>query len=214
MASFLSLPLELRSLIYKFLITPHVINPINPRYEDDISLLHPKLLYVSKSICREHRLIFYSEIRFSFEDLEFKSVADFLDQIGRENAGLIRHIYIDLPQVYPDSYSDEENMDEDSEQILRRIKSDCTGFRILTIDLGMAWGPLRRLQQINSKLPFYDEAISVLNRRFRAIPSLQSIKVEIPARGRWTKILSEMEKNGWVIDETGGIWPGNEGIEN
>ncbi|GAM33591.1 hypothetical protein TCE0_011r00599 [Talaromyces pinophilus] len=214
MAGFLSLPLELRSLIYKFLITPHVINPINPWYADDISLLHPKLLYVSKSISREYREIFYSEIRFSFEDLESKSVVRFLDQIGRENAGLIRYIYIDVLQVYPDSYSDEENMDEDSEQILRKIESDCTGLRILTIDFEMAWGPLRRLQETNSKLPFYEVAISVLNRRFRAIPSLQSIKVEIPARGRWTKIISEMEKNGWVIYETGGIWPGNEGIEN
>lgn len=96
-SNFFSLPRELRDQIYELVLLHREL--INPSPESDLrQKLTPKLLRVNKTIHREASSLFYAQNRFDFSLGTPYDVASFLEQIGRNNADYIQHVYVGFPK--------------------------------------------------------------------------------------------------------------------
>ncbi|KAH9204274.1 hypothetical protein DL95DRAFT_398665 [Leptodontidium sp. 2 PMI_412] len=127
--NFLSLPRELRNLIYAYVL-------VDEEYIDLGTWIHhplsPQLLRTNKTIHDEAAEVLYAYNRFNFtmsypDDL----LPSFLDQIGPGNSKHIRHIRIDFPKF---QYLDpgDVTLTDQSVRILERLKDCCGNLRTLT----------------------------------------------------------------------------------
>ncbi|KUL83002.1 hypothetical protein ZTR_09319 [Talaromyces verruculosus] len=121
MASFLSLPLEVRLMVYRYL-TPAEGIPVCP-WQEFNKKIHFNLLGTNKIIYQEYRSILYSETPFRLETWAVEVLGKWFDQIGQQNAKLIRKIYVLFPRVHIKTHSDDPApvIDERHAQILDKI---------------------------------------------------------------------------------------------
>lgn len=199
MLTFLSLPLEVRLMVYEYLPWPkQTIIPCNPAAR--ISPLPVELLYTNKTLYNEYRSVFYSHIPFDFTHPSPERVAWFLDKIGRYNTKFIRHIYMKLPTVIGSS------IDTNCDLILERILKDCTGLRKISLDF-VGYDDLSDLQKQKREDPkAFTELLRLLDERFRKIGSVETIFVEYVEntwKNQWDDIFLEMNEFGWEVGYSG-----------
>ncbi len=197
-ANFLSLPSELRIMIYELLLVDP--EPINMWGWPTSKVLHPQLLRVNKEIYGEASSLLYSQNRLSLITLDFDYLGRFLDKIGRNNAGQIRHLCIEFP-VFDRLELHDITLEADSASSLARIQSDCVNLSTLETSAISTDHMTFRLGAIDS--PHFSEivheALTLVDARFRAIASLQEIVVQVSPLS--DEIRKEMTSLGWAITE-------------
>jgi hypothetical protein len=162
--------------------------------------LTPALLRANKTVHREAGSLFYTQNRFDFTMSTPEDVASFLGQIGRNNADYIRHISINFPKfLYLDS--GDVTLEDDSVGILANIQSGCANLSTLTTSLYSTNAMELRLDALDNP-KIVPEALKLVDTRFRAIPSLQEIIVEVYEDGSSNHIRRKMESHGWTISTT------------
>jgi hypothetical protein len=196
--NFLSLPSELRNKIYEQLVVHQ--EPINPciLYNGRYGLT-PGLLRVNKTVHREATSLLYAQNCFDLTRFTFGDIPSFLEQIGRNNAAYIRHIYINFPSFLYLDPSDITLKDK-SDHILAKIQSECANLSTLKTSLDSTNTMELRLDRLDYPKVVV-EALSLVNTRFRAISSLQEIIVEVYKDGPSDHIRREMKRHGWTVIE-------------
>ena len=195
-SNFFSLPRELRDRIYELvLLHQELIDPWAGRYGGEKPT--PELLHVNKDIHREASSLFYAENRFDFTNGTSEDVASFLRQIGRNNAGYIRHICVDFPK-FLNLEPDNVTLDDDSVGILANIRNGCANLSTLTTSLSSTNAMELNLDALDSP-KVISEALNLVNTHFRAISFLQKIVVEVYEDGPSDYIRRQMESHRWTI---------------
>ena len=152
---------------------------------------------MSKTIHREASLLLYARNCFDFSMGTSEDVASFLEQIGRNNAGCIRHICVSFPNFFsldPGAVT----LEQDSASILATIQSHCTNLKTLTASVYTTNVMELKLDALDN-LKITGEALSLVNTHFRTIPSLQEIIVEVYADGPCDHARRLMESHGWTV---------------
>lgn len=194
----LDLPYELRAMIYAMAFEPepaaagrclseyHLLMPGNkPRHDwapvININRNHKLaagLLHVNRAIREEATSIFFANVRFDFSAWSWQDLEGFFERIGPRQAGLIRHIQVDMPAV----------------------EWTGSGFEIRETDVEILRLLQLRLGKVKSLVIAHDQRLSdrgytssgtgferrelatlachVTNRHFRALPSLEEIRFE------------------------------------
>ncbi|KAH8774772.1 hypothetical protein F5883DRAFT_412127 [Diaporthe sp. PMI_573] len=198
-ASFLSLPSELRNEIYELILLHD--EPVDPCAEyDRQQKFTPGLLRANKVVNGEASPLFYGQNRFTLIRTTPKEVALFLEQIGCENAGYIRHILIDFPKfLYLDP--GDITLEEDSVSILASIRNNCANLSTLTTSLYSTNAMEFRLDNLEHHT-VANEALKLVDTHFRAIPSLQEIILEVYEDGPNGHIRGRMKSHGWTLSTT------------
>lgn len=198
-ASFLSIPGEVRNNIYKLILLDQ--DPIDPRLRyDEQQKLTPGLLRVNKVVHDEASSLFYGHNRFDFTCLGPHQVASFLEEIGGNNAGHIRHVLIHFPKFRSLNPGD-ITLEEDSINILSSIESNCSNLSTLTASLYSTSAMELRLHDLDNRM-VANEALEMANSRFRAISSLQDINLEVYVEGPSDHIRGRMKSHGWTVSTT------------
>lgn len=199
--SFLSLPSELRNGIYELLLVDE--QPIRPG-SLFASLFQPHiptvdLLRANKTVHREASSILYGRNLFDFGHPYLKPISQFLDQIGINNTGHIRHIMIAFPEFsHLSPNNDHITMTDRHIQIIDKIRNRCVNLSTLTTSLDTTSLAELRLDSLkNYKIKA--EALRLVDAHFRSIPSLQKIIVEAYEDGTSCYIRTTMEGLGWEL---------------
>jgi len=193
--TFLDLPSELRNRIYEqVLVVQERIDPwvdYNQRQQLTIGLLR-----ANKTVHSEASSVLYAQNCFDFTLYSAsEEVASFLEQIGRENAIYIRHVYINFP-TFPYLDPHDVTLMEDSVCVLQ---SKSVNLSTLTTSLWSTNAMELKLEALEHP-KIVVEALALVNARFRAISS-QTI-VEVYKDGPSDHIRNEMKSHGWTIKET------------
>lgn len=178
--NFLSLPRELRNLIYAYVL-------VDKEYIDLGTWIHhslsSQLLRTNRTIHDEAAEVLYAHNRFNFtmrypDDL----LPSFLDQIGPDNSKHIRHIRIDFPTF---QYLDpgDVNLTDQSVRILEKLKDCCGNLRTLTTSRSSTDNMERRLDNLDHP-KVVTEALKLVDARFRAISSLREKESLTAASGQ------------------------------
>jgi hypothetical protein len=180
--TFLSLPSEIRNEIYGLLLLHQSsIRPWGDRCLPQQTRT-PGLFRANKTVHREATPLFYGQNRFDFT-LGHVGIASFLEKIGRDNAGYIRHNI---------------SLEYESVRFLTKIQSHCTNLGVITVpfpriyDLDFALGRLG-----NPKI--VTEVLKLVDTSFRAGSSLQEIVLEVDERDSDDFMRSEMKSLGWTL---------------
>lgn len=192
-------------MVYKYLPKPPGTLRIYPRSKKEKKLLlHVNLLYTNKTVYQDYRAIFYANIQFDFASCTPDDFCKFLDTIGSYNAGHIRYIYMDFPYVCSEKDTDELFICEDNARVLDRIQKDCIRLKSLTFDLNGADAEIQ-LREMQSEWEYDPEnltkSLSVVNKRLREIPSLESVVCEVFCDDDYRDVFRDMADIGWKIDE-------------
>ena len=143
----------------------------------------------------------YSRNRFRLQDLLGGTIlASFLDQIGRRNASFLRYIYIPFPGL-DDCHFRSVTLQEDSVHMLETIRDYCTNITTLETLLHTSAKMESRLDAADSPRAA-DVALTLVDARFKAIPSLKEVIVNLydePPNGYLRK---KIQKCGWTIKVT------------
>jgi hypothetical protein len=222
--NFFGFPNEIRLKIYSELLIhsdPIVFvadygPPSPPLFRSKRDGLCPALR-VNKKVHSEASPLLYSNKRFRFPDIftltpsamNSPHIAPFLRQIGFQ-ASLIRHICITFP-TFDDYRHDRARLHEAHIKNLELIRDTCTS--ITTLDLSL---PLDCANYAFGDSPIAQEALDLLDTRFKAIPSLKEIIVNFQVyseedlsddpikkmcdRG-WTVAVTKLPKKVWICDE-------------
>jgi hypothetical protein len=202
-ANFLSLPSELRNNIYEQLLVlqdPIVCSTHSWFRSFHLGALTPGLLLVNKTVHREASSLLYAQNRFDFTMCIPEYVASFFDQIGRNNANHIRHIYINFPSILNLGEHD-ATLEEDSIHMLARIQNDCTNLITLRTSLDSTDTAAFELDALDSPKAVVD-MLALVDARFRAISSLREVIVEVYEDSVSAHIIDEMKSRGWTVEVT------------
>ena len=198
-ANFFKLPRELRDRVYELCLL--LQEPINIWIGfDKRKKLTPGLFRANKAVHREAGWLFYSQNRFNFTMVTPREVASFLGSIGRSNANYIRHVRVDFPNLR-DLEPSNVTIEEGSISILGNIQSCCANLSTLTTSLHSTTAMALKLDSLDYP-KIINEALKLVNTRFRAISSIQDIIVEVDEDGPSYYIRRKMESYGWTISAT------------
>ncbi|KAK4217282.1 hypothetical protein QBC37DRAFT_370237 [Rhypophila decipiens] len=180
---FLSLPSEIRNMIYELVVVcPVNILPKLPGYNYELT---PALLRTNKVIHAEASSLLYGQNCFEFIPSEYKhdvtEIVSFFDQIGTKNAGHIRRILIDFPEL---SHLDPDNVTirDSSSDILATLQNRCPNLSSIRTTLSTT-DYMERFFAYDLKEAI--AALKMVNHRFRAIlsSSRQEIFVQVFEKG-------------------------------
>jgi hypothetical protein len=158
------------------------------------------LLRVNRTVHLEASSIFYGQNRFDFTSVTPDDVTSFLEQIGSINAGHIRHVIIEFPRfLYIDP--GDITLEDDSVGILENVQRGCANLSLLTTSLYSTNSMELRLDNLDNH-NLATEALKLIDTRFRDLPSIQDIIVEVFEDGPNDHIRRTMERNGWTISTT------------
>ncbi|KAF7908516.1 uncharacterized protein EAF01_004271 [Botrytis porri] len=193
----LSLPRELRNKIYEELLVCESFIEIDSELRFLPRNLTQGLLFTCRTIHGEATSVFYAQNSFEFDLWDAQGL---LNKIGPINASYIRHIATTFPSFYDLEPSSIELEASDSQDLLQ-IQNDCTSLITLETDLESTNTWLIKLDGLDN-LNIVAEALALVNSRFRAIPSLQSITVNLYEEGPGDYIRGKMMNHGWTINTT------------
>ena len=211
---FLSLPGEIRNLIYEYLLVndepidpiDHPVYPLWPQAARPTGL-SPNVLSTHSVIHREGRDILYGRNKFDVSFFEAYSppspVTRFLDKIGRHNAARIRWIRIAFPAL--NWRNEGENiMTHEWNEFLEKIASCCTDLETVI----MAECRLQNWQRFvdgherfHTPAEFYANGIGAIDFYLRRISSLSKIIVEVHWGVRESELGMEMKNHGWILED-------------
>jgi hypothetical protein len=183
-------------MIYELILLHQ--EPINPWVDyNRQQKLTPGLLRANKTVHGEASSLFYGQNCFDFTMTAPEEVVSFLEQIGSNNAGYIRHIFINFPKfLYLDS--GDVTLEESSVSILAHIQSGCANLSTLTTSQHSTNAMELKLYNLdNHKVA--TEVLELVDTRFRAILPLQEIIVEVYGDGPSDHIRRRMKSHGWTI---------------
>ena len=192
--NFFNLPVEIRLQVYEELLV--LSEPIKIKTTKELSLpplvlhkrcdLRPAALRANKRVHREANGLLYTGNRFEFIDLVpterlmytgCTAVESFLNQIGRQNSSLIRHVCIDFPAI-SDYRPGTACLHGDSIKTLELFRENCTSLTILETPLYDII-PLEVYHEDTGKRMVADAAVELVDARFRDISSLKEIVVNV-----------------------------------
>ncbi|KAN0083281.1 hypothetical protein V8E54_002369 [Elaphomyces granulatus] len=208
--NFFNLPAEIRLQVYKeLLVFPE---PIKFKTTKDLSLpplvLHkrcnlcPAVLRANKRVHREANGLLYTGNRFEFIDLvpterlmytDCTAVEAFLNQIGRQNSSLLRHICIDFPAI-SDYRPGSACLHGDSIRTLTLLRENCTSLTTLETPLYDII-PLEVYHEDTGKRMVADAAVDLVDARFRDISSLKQIVVNVYTYDEYKNLDYDLLKN-------------------
>jgi hypothetical protein len=171
--------------------------PIEPWF--GYNRLTPGLLRVNRTVHQEASSVFYGQNCFNFTDVGPEKVASFLEQIGSNNAGNIRHLVIDFPRflcIEPGNIT----LEDDSIDMLLCIQRGCANLSLLTTSLHSTDYMEHKLDSLDNH-ELATEALKLVDNHFRDLPSIQNIIVEV-FEGLSDHIRRTMESHGWTISTT------------
>lgn len=166
------------------------------RYYPSSMRLYPAVLLLCKKAHREASSILYSGNRFEIRDS--KLLTSFLDQIGAQNAGFLRHLVI----AFPDFHSDDVagiHLNEDGVRTLDLIRKKCQNIIILETSI-------RRTNVRDMRLDAFDapgavdQALVLVDAQLRAIPSLRELRVRVHNEAINPSLREKMRGYGWIIE--------------
>jgi hypothetical protein len=217
--NFFGFPKEIRLQIYsELLVHPEPIvfvadygPPSPPLFRSRRDGLCSALLQLNKQAHSEASPLLYSNNRFRFPDIwtstDSAHIAPFLLQIGPQ-ANLIRHICISFP-TFDDFRHGSASLHEAHIKNLELIRDTCTS--ITTLELSL------HSDRANCALrdsPVAEQALDLLDARFKAIPSLKEVivnfqvyseedlsddRVKMRDRG-WTVEVTKLPKKKWISE--------------
>ncbi|KAF7714357.1 Uncharacterized protein PECH_001922 [Penicillium ucsense] len=124
----LTLPAEIRNLIYEQVLVAD--GPITPVKRN--AHVSPQLLRVNKQIYEEARGILYGDNVFALDEPSGRAPLDFLENIGPDNAALVRAMRIRTPRVKDDEAVDlEAEVDPIDVETLTMIRLSCLSLKWL-----------------------------------------------------------------------------------
>jgi hypothetical protein len=94
---------------------------------------------------------------------------------------------------------DDVSLEDDSARILARTGSDCTDVRTLLTSLDSTSVMEFKFDRVDNPR-IVAKALALVDARFRTIPSLQKINVNVYKDSSSTDIRMRMENHGWVIN--------------
>jgi hypothetical protein len=218
--NFFNFPAEIRLQIYEELLVSS--EPIKFKTTKELSLppliLHkrcglcPAALRANKTVHREANELLYTRNRFEFIDLipterltptDSTAVEYFLNQIGRPNASLLRHICIEFPEIT----DEHDRLHDDDIRTLELVRENCTGLTILEAPLYDILPLLEFYHVDTGRWEIVDAAFELINSSFREISSLQEIIVHLHTskdldddknKKLNDKLLQKMRGCGWT----------------
>lgn len=213
MFDFVRFPGEIRNVIYKNLL---VEDPVIPWAEErpwvNREPLHINLAYTTKAIHDEWTSIFYSETTFDFrrneyacgfecsdDACELPRTARFLERIGR-NARHIRHIVTQFPDYYYDKHKNEYRLFGHSSRLVDMFQINCPSLKRL------CFGPICSYSESTRQTAFNNEAqaamlLSLIDRHFRTITSLETIAVKVPDCDPYNILIAEIkDRYRWDVE--------------
>ncbi|KAJ5361776.1 hypothetical protein N7541_002620 [Penicillium brevicompactum] len=200
-ASFMSLPPEIRIMIYKYVLVDRSPlspwKPLSPWHFHD--RLVPNLLRTSTTIFHEARSLLYSHNCFNFSDPDYDEVCQFMLKIGRTNASRIQYIRVDFPGL--DLVGGRiRYLSRDSALMKILIESWCPNIKCLII----AWQGTESLERAFDPDRFDDPeacevALKWVEGHFKVPPSLREIVIEVREHRPSSYIQKLMKSLGWIV---------------
>lgn len=212
--SFFDLPTELRLNIYSELLVlaePIVFEtcgrPLSPSlWRSEGDRLCTELLRVNKKVLSEARPLLYARNCFQFPNVPTRTavgsvhIAPFLEQIGDEQASLIRHICIIFPDIYYDIYGSVA-LHPAHIRSLALVREICTSLSTLELSLDTS----DCLADYVSESDATEKTLDFLNMRFSAILSLKEVVVNVQIYGEeelHNTAMTKMCEYGWTVHVT------------
>lgn len=197
MMSFFSLPRELRDQIYGYaLVDDNFIDVVSYRRWPYGKSLSPNLLLTNNTVYNEAIGMLYGANKFSFlASNASNELVQFLNQIGRANARLIRHIRMGFPRYYRGGDSEKEcEMEKSDAKSLEMLMEWCGGtlrtIRMVLTTVRIDGWP--RLWGLNSVV------LDTFDAHFKGfIVELDQHLDEGEARHH---LLNEMQRRGWILE--------------
>jgi hypothetical protein len=153
--------------------------------------------------------LLYSNNRFRFPDIctstpsatDSAHIVPFLSQIGSQ-ASLIRHICIAFP-TFDDYRRGRAKLHEAHIKNLELIRDTCTSITTLELSLSKTF-PLDSANDALDDSPIVADALDLLDMRFKAVPSLKEIIVNVQVYGEedLSDDLMKMRDCGWTVEVT------------
>lgn len=203
MANFLSLPGELRDIMYEQLLAldEPIVCPTRPsprynrpRLQTTLQKLHTDILLANKMIHREASSVLYGQNRFDLTKCASEQVSLFVTQIGRHNSSHIRYIHINFPGIR-DRGQDDVVFNDDSAMILAVIQLNCTNLHSIT-----TYPDGDQLNTIDKPLVI-EKALALTNTHFKAILSLRVVVIQVYKNGLSGSMRDTMKSYGWKVEE-------------
>ena len=214
--NFFDFPAEIRLQIYEeLLVLPETIKfqttkelSLPPLILQKRCGLCPAALRANKTVHREANELLYTRNRFEFIDLipterlmypNCTAVEYFLNQIGRPNASLLRHICIKFPAII-DYRPGTARLCGDSIRTLELVQENCTGLTILETPLyGIFLLEFYFTDTGRVKRRIADAALELVDSSFREISSLQEIIIHVYTSDKPSdELLQKMRGYGWT----------------
>ena len=173
-----------------------------------ISTLCPAILVANKQIHHEATPLLYSMNRFRVGAGEYSYTYEtsreilqkFLDHIGNQNASFLRQICIAFPafNIY---HAGNITLQEDSVLSLELLRDRCTNLHILETSLETTTAVEHSIDSLDNPLAA-TEAMALVNTRFKALPSLKEVIVNVSDKAPNVLLREEMRSCGWRIEVT------------
>lgn len=203
MTNFLSLPRELRDIVYEqvLVLDEPIVCPTrpSPRYnysqlQTTLQKLHTDILLANKMIHREASSVLYGQNRFDLTKCTSEQISLFVTQIGRHNLRHIRYVHINFPGIR-DRGQDDIVFSDDSAMILAVIQLNCTNLQSIT-----TYPDGDQLNTFDKPLVI-EKALALTNTHFKAILSLRVVVIQVYKDGLNGSIRDIMKRYGWKVEE-------------
>ncbi|KAH8745242.1 hypothetical protein BGZ57DRAFT_707943, partial [Hyaloscypha finlandica] len=124
-------------------------------------------------------------------------LTSFLDHIGPQNASFLCHIWIAFP-AFDDYHFGSVTLKEDSIRTLEHIRDNCTN--LATLETSLRFRTIIAMESaIDFDSPRAAAALALVDVRFKAIPSLKEIIVNVHDEPLSCDLREEMRGCGWTI---------------
>ncbi|RYP52804.1 hypothetical protein DL768_002053 [Monosporascus sp. mg162] len=196
MANFLSLPRELRDIMYEQLLVldEPIVSPTRPNRPRLQTTLHTDILLANKMIHSEASSVLYGQNRFDLTKCTSEQISLFVTRMGRDNSSHVRYIHINFPGIR-DRDQDDVVFDDDSAMILAVIQLNCTNLHSIT-----TYPDGDQLNTIDKPLVI-EKALALINTHFKAILSLGVVVIQVYKDGLGGSVRDTMKSYGWKVEE-------------
>jgi hypothetical protein len=198
--NFLSLPSELRNVIYEQVIPGSIaIVYVKSYLYNKLRRKKPLLglVLANKRISLEACSVMYATTCFNFNCCDAEELAAFLTHIGRRNASFISDVVVDFPRSRELSRGEVE-LDDDSAASLAVMREFCKSLRTVTTDAGNAISMEKKLQELGDE-EVATEAVGLVDEWFGSLGLLRQIIIQLGYDS--TFVRGEMRRRGWKIEE-------------
>ncbi|KAK2756387.1 hypothetical protein FQN54_005279 [Arachnomyces sp. PD_36] len=207
---FLSLPVELRDIIYKqVLILLRPVYLFQDRGGPLGSFIPGKpsqwraLLYVSRQISDEARVVLYSSNQFNIQEVPTKYdqgrvLRSFLDCIGPTNTRLLSRLCVNFPATEKvEGQEGKIRLREDALQWLQLLQRECPNLK--TLETLVYSNDSSELIEERDSTQLVRDVLLGIDGQFRAIASLDRIIVRVTSGTPSPSVKEFLQGLGWAV---------------